>query len=263
MSSRAIDQIKQVLNSPQGQELPEETLGTPDLDFSPMQSVDEQKDFDTLSNDGKLLLESFCEEIVKPLIEIKYYNIFKVEEGKPIRINGYTMKTLFNWIERLRYSELKDYSYVIPHLYKLVMVLPSLFTVELDHSINPPVLDDKTTIPFLINSTTPTSPIQSIPTKRKRSNSSDSTLAQDNKYVHTSYQDIPKGFFDSKTKELEGYMNDLMSTIPKYEILDTIGESLDLIRENSCGQGITIQPGETHECETENIVKMQIIDPIV
>ncbi|ODQ57558.1 hypothetical protein WICANDRAFT_80892 [Wickerhamomyces anomalus NRRL Y-366-8] len=263
MSSRAIDQIKQVLNSPQGQELPEETLGTPDLDFSPMQSVDEQKDFDTLSNDGELLLESLCKEIVKPQGVIEYYNIFKAEEGKPIRINSYTMKTLFNWIEMLRYKEFEHYSYVIPHLYKLIMVLPSLFTVELDHSINPPVLDDKTTIPFLINSTTPTSPIQSIPTKRKRSNSSDSTLAQDNKYVHTSYQDIPKGFFDSKTKELEGYMNDLMSTIPKYEILDTIGESLDLIRENSCGQGIIIRPGETHECEIENIVKMQIIDPIV
>ncbi len=263
MSSRAIDQIKQVLNSPQGQELPEETLDTPDLDFSPMQSVDEQKDFDTFSKDGELLFESLCKEIVKPLGVIEYYNIFKVEEGKPIRINGYTMKTLFNWIERLRYSELKDYSYVIPHLYKLIMVLPPLFTVEFDHSINPPALDDQTTFPFLINSTTSTSSIQSIPTKRKRSNSSDSTLVQDNKKVHSIYQDIPKGFFDSKTKELEGYMNDLMSTIPKYEILDTIGESLDLIRENSCGQGITIQPGETNECEIENIVKMQIIDPIV
>ncbi len=110
MSSRAIDQIKQVLNRSQGQELPEETPKTPDLDFSPMQSVDEQKDFDTLSKDGELLLESLCKEIVKPLGDIKYYRIFKIEEGKPIRINGYTMKTLFNWIERLRYSELKDYA---------------------------------------------------------------------------------------------------------------------------------------------------------
>lgn len=255
MSSQVINEIKgdpnfKVSQGPEPAPAPE----TPAIDYSPMKDDSERKHFDEISNNGELLFESLIEEIVKPIADIQFFNIFKIKDVSPIRINSHTIKTVIKKITINLESE--DYKDIVPHIYKFVLIMPPRYLVKLD-------LGGASGAGSGIQSIMSTKLISSTGSmKQSTSKPSDSKALEGLKAVYPICEEIPKSFFDKKIKEFEKFTHEKMKKIPVGNLLRRIDDALSSMKADECGEDFILS-SQSSEADIENIVLKQIVDPVL
>ncbi|ODQ61767.1 hypothetical protein WICANDRAFT_75965 [Wickerhamomyces anomalus NRRL Y-366-8] len=259
MSSNLIEEVKQEIETnsaiathheqAQTQKQPQE------IDYSPTTSKDEQENLLRRTNFGILFLEALAKEIIKPIAEIQIQNIFKIDEAGPVKINQITVWLLCQSIN-VKNVLTPDYKHIIPHLYKLVLILPSLVLVEVNH-LEAPSEDPAVEIPTSISEK---STAASMP--RSRSTSSNSKKMRELKSIFPYAQDIPKSFFNKKLQQMEHYLNAAMKKIDPFTILVYIHESLSGLSNTSFGFKNNIK-SSTPETKIADIFKQQFVDPVI
>ncbi|CAM9013286.1 unnamed protein product [Wickerhamomyces anomalus] len=221
MSSNLIEEVKQEIETnsaiathheqAQTQKQPQE------IDYSPTTSKDEQENLLRRTNFGILFLEALAKEIIKPIAEIQIQNIFKIDEAGPVKINQITVWLLCQSIN-VKNVLTPDYKHIIPHLYKLVLILPSLVLVEVNH-LEAPSEDPAVEIPTSISEK---STAASMP--RSRSTSSNSKKMRELKSIFPYAQDISKKYISESLSGLSntsfGFKNNIKSSTPKTKIAD-------------------------------------------
>jgi hypothetical protein len=205
----------------------------------------------------RVLFNSMTSEIIKPVNEIKFYRFFQIGEVTPVRINYYTYELLINFIIRFSMDpEMRSqYKSVIPHIYKILFVLPPLHTV-----LSIPGTSHSSEISGAASGSNSSSisSSRSIPrNNRTASRSSKSETMADIKAVHPIITDIPKSFVQKKTEEMERYISEVIKTIPDRIVMRCISKSLKNIES---GYKIGRQ---TNKAAIEELFRRQIIGPIM
>ncbi|CAM9024537.1 unnamed protein product [Wickerhamomyces anomalus] len=258
MSSQLIGEIELSLReSLESQITPNENLDDEiTIDFSPFVDDREADDYDRSSEEGRVLFISMTSEIIKPVNEIKFYRFFQIGEVTPVRINYYTYDLLINFIIAFSMNpEMRSqYKSVIPHIYKILFVLPPLHTVL---SIPGTSHSNEISGAASGSNSSSISSSRSIPrNNRTASRSSKSKTMADIKSIHPITTDIPKSFVQKKTEDMERYISEVIKNIPDRIVIRCISESLKNIKD---GYKIGRQ---TNKAAIEDLLRRQIIAPI-
>ncbi len=253
MSSKLIKEIKSTHDDP---EQPAEQA--PEIDYTPMSPAEEQT-FDESTNFGELLLQSLAEEIVKPIAEIKIYNIFKIYEVGPIKINSSTARSLLDQIDRKTLLK-PQYKHIIPHLYKFVILMPSLAKIEFKH------LETATTdpaIPIYKKANDGSSPSNAPAVmQRTRSKSSSSKSINELKSIHALCEPISNSFLKKKIQEMDKYLSAAMKKIEPYLIIKCIQTSLHGLSASNFGENFNITASSS-ELDITSVIESQVLNPVM
>lgn len=257
MSSQLIGEIELSLReSLESQITPNENLDDEiTIDFSPFVDDREAEDYDRSSEEGRALFSSMTSEIIKPVNEIKFYRFFQIGEVTPVRINYYTYDLFINSIIAFSINPemMSQYKSVIPHIYKILFVLPPLHTV-----LSIPGTAQSSEIGAVsVFDTLSISSSRSIPrNNRTASRSSESKTMVNIKSIHPITTDIPKSFVQKKTEDMERYISEMIKNIPDRIVIRCISDSLKNIKG---GYKIGRQ---TNKTAIKNLLRSQILDPI-